>query len=80
MAPTAVPIHQEDVDHLPLKLGNKPNSDIESSPNAQDIHMKSHEKTQHVLGSFRCLIADLCHQFGCGHPGYVVLVAMVTID
>lgn len=22
-----------------------------------------------VLGAFRCLIADLCQQFGGGHPG-----------
>jgi dihydroxyacetone synthase len=69
MAPTAVPIHQEDVDHLPLKLGNKQNDKNGTSPDVQDIQMESHEKTQHVLGSFRCLIADLCHQFGCGHPG-----------
>jgi dihydroxyacetone synthase len=25
----------------------------------------------HVLKSFRLLIADLCQQFGGGHPGYV---------
>jgi dihydroxyacetone synthase len=22
-----------------------------------------------VLGAFRCLVADLCEQFGGGHPG-----------
>lgn len=27
----------------------------------------------HVLKSFRLLIADLCQQFGGGHPGYVGL-------
>lgn len=26
---------------------------------------------RHVLDSFRVLIADLCEQFGGGHPGYV---------
>lgn len=33
--------------------------------------MEAKEKTDKVLATFRCLIADLCHQFGCGHPGYV---------
>jgi dihydroxyacetone synthase len=28
-------------------------------------------KTDFVLRTFRCLIADLCEQFKGGHPGYV---------
>jgi dihydroxyacetone synthase len=29
------------------------------------------EKHDLVLRVFRCLIADLCEQFGGGHPGFV---------
>lgn len=33
---------------------------------------KLSETEEMVLKTFRILIADLCQQFGGGHPGYVV--------
>jgi len=41
--------------------------------------MESHEKTAKVLATFRCLIADMCHQFGCGHPGSAMGMAAIGI-
>lgn len=74
MAPIAVPLNQQDVDHLPLKLSNK-----QDGPTSEDIQMESHEKTAKVLATFRCLIADMCHQFGCGHPGSAMGMAAIGI-
>lgn len=37
---------------------------------------KLSDEQDHVLKSFRLLIADLCQQFNGGHPGYVVLVCL----
>lgn len=69
MAPSAIPVESEDVSHLPLKLGGKENG-TNGTKHVEDVQMmESQEKTQHVLASFRCLIADLCQQFGMGHPG-----------
>lgn len=66
MAPGAVSAN--DVDHTAVKLNGKSNG-VKSAP-VEDIKLDAHEKTDLVLRTFRCLIADLCHQFGCGHPGY----------
>lgn len=30
------------------------------------------QRSNRVLRTFRCLVADLCEQFKGGHPGYVV--------
>lgn len=38
----------------------------------RNIPLKGKEHHDLVLASFRCLIADLCQQFGGGHPGYVL--------
>lgn len=62
MSPSAV--DQNDVANLPLQLNGKQNG-------VENVKMEEFEKTDLVLRTFRCLIADLCHQFGCGHPGYV---------
>lgn len=67
MAPGAI-ISQQDVDHLPLQLDGKSSGASKTAP-VEDIKMEEQEKTKKVLSTFRCLIADLCHQFGCGHPG-----------
>lgn len=66
MAPGA--ISQQDVDHLPIKLNGKANGHSDTAP-VEDIKMEDNELTKKVLGTFRALIADLCHQFKCGHPG-----------
>lgn len=62
MSPSAV--SQDDVANLPLQINGK-------QAGVENVKMEESEKTEKVLATFRCLIADLCHQFGCGHPGYV---------
>jgi dihydroxyacetone synthase len=62
MAPSAV--SEKDVANTQINL--KSNG---SKGSVDDIKMEEFEKTDQVLKTFRCLIADLCHQFGCGHPG-----------
>lgn len=69
MAPSAVPVGSNDVAHLPLKLSGKANG---ASSHVEDVQMEAKDKTQYVLKSYRCLIADLCQQFNMGHPGSVV--------
>lgn len=69
MSPSAV--DQNDVANLPLQLNGKSNGVKQAG--VEDVKMEAFEKTDLVLRTFRCLIADLCHQFGCGHPGYVLL-------
>lgn len=54
MAPSAV--SNGDVEHLPLKLNGKQNG---AKASVEDIKMEAHEKTDLVLRTFRCLIADL---------------------
>ncbi|KAI1418919.1 transketolase [Xylaria sp. FL1777] len=37
------------------------------------------ERSNHVLGTFRCLIADLCEQFKGGHPGSAMGMAAMGV-
>lgn len=59
MAPSAVPIN--DLSPTPQKLAT---SKMAAAPILEDD-----EKTDLVVRTFRCLIADLCEQFKGGHPG-----------
>ena len=61
MAPSAVSENMSDLPQKPV-LGSK----NEGLPIAkiQDV-----QKTDFVVRTFRCLIADLCEQFRGGHPG-----------
>lgn len=73
MAPSVVDVPADTVSHLPLKLsanGDKTNGD---GAGTSILELKDVAKTDFVLRTFRCLIADLCEQFKGGHPGYVVL-------
>lgn len=77
MAPSAVPVEDSDVRHLPLNLDGKQNgSDV---AHVENVKMEEFEKTDLVLKTFRCLIADLCHQFGCGHPGSAMGMAAIGV-
>lgn len=67
MAPSAVQVGADDVAHLPLKLDGKANS--ANAKHVENLQMEAQDKTQYVLKSYRCLIADLCQQFNMGHPG-----------
>nr|POE87732.1 hypothetical protein CFP56_10961 [Quercus suber]POF00891.1 hypothetical protein CFP56_20839 [Quercus suber] len=68
MAPSAVPVQQDDVDHLPLKLNGKLDG-VKGTALVQDVQMEARDKTDYVLKAYRCFIADLCQQFNMGHPG-----------
>lgn len=71
MAPSVVDVPTDTISHLPLKLsanGDKTNGDHAA---ISTLELKDVEKTDFVLRTFRCLIADLCEQFKGGHPGYV---------
>lgn len=76
MAPSAVEVPKDTVSHLPLKLstdGDKTNGDKAS---ISTLELKDVAKTDFVLRTFRCLIADLCEQFKGGHPGYVFALSV----
>lgn len=82
MAPSVAAVSTDTVSHLPLKLsanGDKTNGGLAS---ISTLELKDVAKTDFVLRTFRCLIADLCEQFKGGHPGYVssVFVPLVTSD
>lgn len=64
MAPCAVPI---ETSHNTSNLSG--GKDAGCDHDHGEIRLESHEKTDLVLRSFRCLIADLCEQFKGGHPG-----------
>lgn len=65
MPPSAGNVEQT-TSHLPVKAPvGAENGEIKK------ITLKDGEKVDFVLRTFRCLIADLCQQFGGGHPGLV---------
>ncbi|KAK1069548.1 hypothetical protein LTR74_004875 [Friedmanniomyces endolithicus] len=81
MAPSAVPVDSSDVAHLPLKLDGAKNGSNGSAKHVEDVEMmESPDKTQFVLRSFRCLIADLCQQFNMGHPGSAMGMAAIGVS
>nr|POE54471.1 hypothetical protein CFP56_41409 [Quercus suber] len=69
MPPSAVAVHQDDIDHLPLKFAGKDDG-ANATALVEDVRMDSSDKTDHVLKAYRCFIAELCQQFNMGHPGY----------
>ncbi|KAK3111796.1 hypothetical protein LTR53_012582 [Teratosphaeriaceae sp. CCFEE 6253] len=78
MAPSAIPVEQEDIAHLPLKLDGKNGF---NGGHVEDVQMtETKDKTQFVLASYRCLIADLCQQFNMGHPGSAMGMAAIGVS
>lgn len=77
MAPSVVDVPSDTVSHLPLKLSSA-NGDKTTGGhgNISTLELKDVKKTDFVLRTFRCLIADLCEQFKGGHPGYVSGLSM----
>jgi dihydroxyacetone synthase len=67
MAPPAATLDSNDVAHLPVKLNGKAMNG--GAQHVENVQLESADKTQFVLRSYRCLIADLCQQFNMGHPG-----------
>lgn len=45
----------------------------------KDFKFEGAELNDHVLKSFRCLIADLCEQFKGGHPGSAMGMAAIGV-
>ncbi|KAH6684038.1 transketolase [Halenospora varia] len=78
MAPSAIP--SSTVDHLSLDFKNVKNSE-NGSQNGDLSMLKLHDvkKTDFVLRTFRCLIADLCEQFKGGHPGSAMGMAAIGV-
>ncbi|KAK5119586.1 hypothetical protein LTR85_007415 [Meristemomyces frigidus] len=80
MAPSAITVSANDVTHLPLQLdGKQKGANGHSAQNVEDVQLESHDKTQYVLKSYRCLIADLCEQFNMGHPGSAMGMAAIGV-
>ncbi|KAM3085680.1 hypothetical protein ACMFMG_002746 [Clarireedia jacksonii] len=72
MAPSAV----ESVSNLPLKVVPSKNGTSDSLIN---LKFERAELNDHVLKTFRCLIADLCEQFQGGHPGGAMGMAAIGV-
>jgi dihydroxyacetone synthase len=72
MAPSAV----ESVSHLPLKVVPSKNGAYDGLVN---LEFEGSDLHNHVLKSFRCLIADLCEQFNGGHPGGAMGMAAIGV-
>jgi dihydroxyacetone synthase len=72
MAPSAI----ESVSNLPLKVVSSKN---EASDGLINLKFERAELNDHVLRTFRCLIADLCEQFNGGHPGSAMGMAAIGI-
>lgn len=72
MAPSAI----ESVSHLPLKVAPSKNG---VSDGLINLKFEGAELNDHVLKTFRCLIADLCEQFKGGHPGSAMGMAAIGV-
>ena len=72
MAPSAV----NSVSHLPLEVTSLKNR---ASDGLINLKFEGAELNDHVLKSFRCLIADLCEQFKGGHPGSAMGMAAIGV-
>lgn len=58
--------YEEATSGIPVKvLGTQ----IDGTNGAATLQLEEADKHDQVLRVFRCLIADLCEQFGGGHPG-----------
>ena len=67
MAPTVDHINQLEAS-LPIKAVPK---DAGGRKHVEGPWLEDSEDHGRVLNTFRCFIADLCQQFGGGHPGVV---------
>lgn len=64
--------------NIPVKVVDK---NIDGSDGATaGLKLAESEKHDQVLRVFRCLIADLCEQFGGGHPGGAMGMAAIGIS
>lgn len=74
MAPSAVP-----VDHGLVDLNSVSAVKGAAEPKAFQLSASQKQEVDHVLKSFRCLIADLCEQFKGGHPGGAMGMAAIGV-
>ena len=70
--------------HKHAKTKSSSDSQVNSSNDGKDPRLSAitndgelegQEHHREMLAAFRCLIADLCEQFGGGHPGYVYVIS-----
>lgn len=80
MAPSVAAIPTDTVSHLPLKLSaNGEKTKGGDLASISTLELKDVAKTDFVLRTFRCLIADLCEQFKGGHPGSAMGMAAIGV-
>lgn len=58
--------YEEATSGIPVKVLG---AQIDGTVGAAALQLEEADKHDQVLRVFRCLIADLCEQFGGGHPG-----------
>ncbi|CRK12268.1 hypothetical protein BN1708_010411 [Verticillium longisporum] len=75
MAPSAVPVDQGLVDLNAISAVNGA-----KQPNTFLLSATQKNEVDHVLKTFRCLIADLCEQFKGGHPGGAMGMAAIGVS
>jgi dihydroxyacetone synthase len=75
MSPSATePASQQTLDGM---LNQLPKNYGASDSALQNLKFEGTELNNHVLKTFRCLIADLCEQFKGGHPGSAMGMAAI---
>lgn len=69
--------YEEATSGIPVKvLGTQ----IDGTNGAATLQLEEADKHDQVLRVFRCLIADLCEQFGGGHPGGKLSLGQLTFQ
>ncbi|KAG9948200.1 transketolase, partial [Aureobasidium melanogenum] len=69
--------YEEATSGIPVKvLGTQ----IDGTNGAATLQLEEADKHDQVLRVFRCLIADLCEQFGGGHPGGAMGMAAIGVS
>lgn len=76
MAPS-ITNYEQAIEPLPVKAAFQNGPGLEAA--LADLKLEDEEKHDLVLRTFRCLIADLCQQFGGGHPGGAMGMAAIGI-
>lgn len=77
MAPSATESASEHT--LNGKLNQLPKGNGATDSALKDLKFEGKELNDHVLKTFRCLIADLCEQFKGGHPGSAMGMAAIGV-
>ncbi|KAH0030600.1 transketolase, partial [Aureobasidium melanogenum] len=69
--------YEEATSGIPVKVLG---AQIDGTVGAAALQLEEADKHDQVLRVFRCLIADLCEQFGGGHPGGAMGMAAIGVS